>query len=128
METLETQKQVLSDAQNAQQRPSIQDDRANRAPAPRYEYKPSPFVEPRSRYYTSHEKADHLRDDYQFDLDLKAQSPLVNQSSTNNPRGIQGLLFRESLTLIEERIEVFRDINDRATYLETWVIYLLSPP
>ncbi|QSZ32130.1 hypothetical protein DSL72_001699 [Monilinia vaccinii-corymbosi] len=58
-------------------------------------------------------------DTTELDLNMETPSPF-NQSSPNNPRGIHGLLFRESLALIEERLDVFRDINDRATYLENW--------
>lgn len=104
------------------------------APAPKYEYKPSTFVEPRTinpfepraASHMNYDRPGYYRDNYE-DMDPKSPSPMINQLSPNNPRGIQGLLFRESLALIEERIEVFRDINDRATYLENWVICFFAP-
>ncbi|KAI9642368.1 hypothetical protein NHQ30_009172 [Ciborinia camelliae] len=121
LDTLETQREVLNDAQNAQLRPNFQDGRVNRAvPEPKYEYKPSTFLEHRATNHIIHERPVHYRDAYEFDMDIKTPSPMTNPSSPHNPRGVQGLLFRESLALIEERIEVFRDINERATYLENW--------
>ncbi|KAB8298999.1 hypothetical protein EYC80_001134 [Monilinia laxa] len=121
LETLETQREILNDAQKAQLRPNYQDGRSNRVVhAPKYEYKPSPFAEPRIRNITSYDKPIDYHNNYGFDLEIKTPSPRNNQWSPDNSRGIQGLLFRESLALIEERIEVFRNINDRATYLEDW--------
>ncbi|ESZ93269.1 hypothetical protein SBOR_6369 [Sclerotinia borealis F-4128] len=119
LDTLEIQREVLYDAQNAQLRPKLQDGKVNRV-VPKYEYKPSTFAEPRATNPMNYEPPVYYRDNYEFDLNIKTPSPLVDQSSPNNPRGVNGLLFRESLALIEERIGVFRDINERATYLENW--------
>ncbi|KAA8570208.1 hypothetical protein EYC84_002526 [Monilinia fructicola] len=120
LETLETQRAILDDAQNAQLRPHFQDGRLNRVVhAPKYEYRPSTFVEPHTRNTMSETPINHP-EYYEVDLGIRTPSPPKNQSSPDNSRGVQGLLFRESLALIEERIKVFHDINDRATYLEDW--------
>lgn len=125
LETLETQRAILDDAQNAQLRPHFQDGRLNRVVhAPKYEYRPSTFVEPHTRNTMSETPINHP-EYYEVDLGIRTPSPPKNQSSPDNSRGVQGLLFRESLALIEERIKVFHDINDRATYLEDWVIFSL---
>ncbi|CAD6445946.1 79cbdec4-4d36-4b36-bb97-543955684f77 [Sclerotinia trifoliorum] len=120
LETLENQREVLNDAQYAQSRQNIEIDKVNRVvPAPKYEYKTSTFVEPRTTNHSGYERTGHYKEKYE-DLEAKISDPEMNRSPSNNPRGVQGLLFRESLALIEERIEVFRDINDRANYLENW--------
>ncbi|EDN99944.1 hypothetical protein SS1G_02802 [Sclerotinia sclerotiorum 1980 UF-70] len=120
LETLETQREVLNDAQYSQSRQNIEIDRVNRvSPAPKYEYKTSTFVEPRTTNHMGYERTGHYKEKYE-DLEAKISGPEMDRLPSNNPRGVQGLLFRESLALIEERIEVFRDINDRANYLENW--------
>lgn len=48
------------------------------------------------------------------------QSP-VSQLSPTDPSGVQGLLNLESQALVDKRLRDFREINDRASYLETWV-------
>ncbi|RAL66763.1 hypothetical protein DID88_007546 [Monilinia fructigena] len=56
---------------------------------------------------------------FQLPQDLTGSCPDICETYVDY-MGSLGLLFRESLALIEERIEVFRNINGRATYLENW--------
>lgn len=126
LETLETQREVIQNALHAQSRSSFQNARLNRvAPDHKYEYKLPTFVEPRTANYRNHERSVYHGDNY-GDLEVMTAVPAINQSARDNTRGVQGLLFRESLALIDERIEVFRDINGRAMYLEDWVIISLT--
>jgi len=48
------------------------------------------------------------------------QSP-ASQLSPTDPSGVQGLLNQDSQALVDKRIRDFREINDRASDLETWV-------
>ncbi|TGO17316.1 hypothetical protein BPAE_0437g00020 [Botrytis paeoniae] len=120
LETLETQREVIQNALHAQSRSNFQNARLNRVvPEHKYEYKQPKFVEPRTTNYRNHERSVYHGDNY-GDLEIMTAGLAINQSVRDNTRGVQGLLFRESLALIDERIEVFRDINDRAIYLEDW--------
>ncbi|THV51590.1 hypothetical protein BGAL_0105g00040 [Botrytis galanthina] len=120
LETLETQREVIQNALHAQSRSNFQNARLNRVvPDHKYEYKLPTFVEPRTANYRNHERSVYHGDNY-GDLEVMTAVPAINQSARDNTRGVQGLLFRESLALIDERIEVFRDINGRAMYLEDW--------
>ncbi|KAF5867786.1 putative mg2+ transporter protein [Botrytis fragariae] len=120
LETLETQREVIQNALHAQSRSNFQNSRLNRVvPEHKYEYKLPTFVQPRTTNYRNHERSVYHGDNY-GDLEIMTTGPAINQSAGDNTRGVQGLLFRESLALIDERIEVFRDINGRAMYLEDW--------
>ncbi|TGO84528.1 hypothetical protein BPOR_0494g00040 [Botrytis porri] len=120
LETLETQREVIQNALHAQSRSNFQNARLNRVvPEHKYEYKLPTFVEPRDAYYRNQERSIYHGDNY-GDLEVMTAGPVMNQSIRDDTRGVQGLLFRESLALIDERIEVFRDINGRAMYLEDW--------
>jgi hypothetical protein len=48
------------------------------------------------------------------------QSP-ASQLSPTDPSGVQGLLTQDSQALVDKRLRDFREINDRASDLETWV-------
>ncbi|TGO45808.1 hypothetical protein BOTNAR_0637g00020 [Botryotinia narcissicola] len=120
LETLETQREVIQNALHAQSRSNFLSARLNRVvPEHKYGYKLPTFVEPRTGNYRNHERSVYHGDNY-GDLEVMTTVPAFNQSARDNTRGVQGLLFRESLALIDERIEVFRDINGRAMYLEDW--------
>ncbi|KAM0139403.1 hypothetical protein ACHAP3_003173 [Botrytis cinerea] len=120
LETLEIQREVINNALHAQSRSNFQNARLNRVvPEPKYEYKLPTFFESRNTYHRNHERSVYHGDNY-GGFEIMNTGPAINQSARDDTRGVQGLLFRESLALIDERIEVFRDINGRAMYLEDW--------
>ncbi|KAF7959341.1 hypothetical protein EAE96_000961 [Botrytis aclada] len=114
LETLETQRELIQNALHVQSRSNFQNTRLNRVvPEHKYEYKLPTFAEPRQTNYRNCDRSVYHGDNY-GDLEVMTAGPANNQPARDNTRGLQGLLFRESLALIDERIEVFRDINGRA--------------
>lgn len=78
------------------------------------------YPTPNVGHYTKQE--DYYGDSYEIENQINFSA----ESNRNNPHGLQGLLFQESLALIDERIRIFQDIDDRANYLQT-LVYVPLP-
>jgi hypothetical protein len=58
---------------------------------------------------------------YDMPIVIEPLHPLASQLSPTDPSGLQGLLNQDSQALVDKRLRDFREINDRASDLETWV-------
>jgi hypothetical protein len=62
-----------------------------------------------------------LASNYDVPIAIESLQSPTSQLSPTDPNGVQGLLNLESRALVDKRLRDFREINDRASDLETWV-------
>jgi hypothetical protein len=92
--------------------------------ASRHAIEPAYYDRDPDRYALRH-RAQEYHNTYASNYDMPViidslQSP-ASQLSPTDPSGVQGLLNQDSRALVDKRIRDFREINDRASDLETWV-------
>jgi hypothetical protein len=97
----------------------------------KYEYEDAPYQPSRFpaeaviNHYDPKSYVSARYNDDPFMADDELQSP-ASQLSPTDPFGVQGLLALDGTLLIDKRMRDFKEMNDRASDLETWVSLPLS--